>query len=87
MASGITQLEAMAQGMPVIASMNCGPVVEDRVNGLLLDDLSPETIAGSIEELAGNDDFLRFLQDNAGKTVGNYSAEKLSANYLDQLRF
>jgi glycosyltransferase involved in cell wall biosynthesis len=46
----ITQLESLANQCPVIASRNCGDVVEHGVNGWLLDDLEPETIAATILE-------------------------------------
>lgn len=46
----ITQLEALANQCPVIASLNCGDVVEHGVNGWLLPNLEPETIAATIRE-------------------------------------
>jgi glycosyltransferase involved in cell wall biosynthesis len=44
----LTQLEALAYGLPVIASRNCGEVVQHGKNGLLLEDVEPETIANAI---------------------------------------
>jgi glycosyltransferase involved in cell wall biosynthesis len=44
----ITQLEAQAYGLPLIASRLCGEVVQDNVNGLLLDDPSAEAIESAI---------------------------------------
>lgn len=46
----LTQLEALSYGCPVIASANCGDVVRPGVNGWLLPDLEPETIATTILE-------------------------------------
>lgn len=46
----ITQLESLANQCPVIASRNCGDVVEHGVNGWLLKNLEPETIAAAILE-------------------------------------
>ena len=48
---GLTQLEALAAGLPVIASRHCGAVVEDGVIGLLLDTITPDTIATAIGRL------------------------------------
>jgi len=62
---GLTQLEALAHGLPVIASTNCGQVVENRVNGLLLDEVMPEAIAGAIMELVRDRDLLAKLKSNA----------------------
>lgn len=47
----ITQLEAMAYGLPVIASRFCGEVVTHGLNGHLLDEVSPEAIAEILTQL------------------------------------
>lgn len=44
----LTQLEALAHGLPVIASKFCGEAVEEGKNGWILPDLEPDTIAGMI---------------------------------------
>jgi glycosyltransferase involved in cell wall biosynthesis len=48
---GITQLEAMAHGLPVLTSRNCGDVIEHGVNGFVLEDVTPETIKAALEEV------------------------------------
>lgn len=48
----LTQLEALAYGLPVIASRNCGEVVQHGKNGLLLEDVEPEPIANAIRNFA-----------------------------------
>lgn len=45
---GLTQLEAQAWKLPVIASKFCGAVVEDRVNGLILQEVTGEAIADAL---------------------------------------
>jgi len=50
-AYAITQLEAMARGLPVMASRNCGEVVEDGVNGVLLKNVSAGEIASELMAL------------------------------------
>lgn len=45
---GLTQLEAQASGLPVIASKFCGEVVRDGVNGLVIEDVSPEEIVRAL---------------------------------------
>jgi glycosyltransferase involved in cell wall biosynthesis len=45
---GLTQIEALESGLPVIASRNCAAVVEHGRTGLLLDEVSPEVIARAI---------------------------------------
>lgn len=44
----LTQLEALSNGIPVIASQRCGLAVQDGANGLILPDLNPQTIASTI---------------------------------------
>jgi len=48
---GLTMLEAMAHGLPVIASRHCGDVVSDGVDGALLDEISGEAIAAAVARL------------------------------------
>lgn len=45
---GMAQVEAQAWRLPIIASRSCGRVVEDDVNGLVLPEVSGETIAAAL---------------------------------------
>jgi glycosyltransferase involved in cell wall biosynthesis len=62
---GLTQLEALGHGLPVIASLNCGQVVENRVSGLILPEVSPMAIAEAIMELVRDRDQLAQLKSGA----------------------
>jgi glycosyltransferase involved in cell wall biosynthesis len=44
----LTQLEALSQGLPVIASKHCGEAVTNGHNGWILEDLEPATIAAAM---------------------------------------
>jgi glycosyltransferase involved in cell wall biosynthesis len=44
----LTQLEALAYGLPVLASKSCGNAVTHGQNGWILEDLEPETIAQAL---------------------------------------
>jgi glycosyltransferase involved in cell wall biosynthesis len=48
---GLTQLEAQAWKLPVIASRYCGEVVRDGVNGVVLEEVSGVAIAEVIRGL------------------------------------
>lgn len=52
---GLTTIEAMARGVPVIALDRGGPreIISDRIDGLLVDD-TPVAYAGAIDELANS---------------------------------
>jgi glycosyltransferase involved in cell wall biosynthesis len=52
----ITQLEAQAHGLPVIASNNCGKVVENGVNGIILEEPSAACIAHAVRDCIANPD-------------------------------
>lgn len=62
---GLTQLEALGHGLPVIASTHCGQVVQDRVSGLVLSEVSPEVIGDSIMQLVRDRDLLARLKAKA----------------------
>jgi glycosyltransferase involved in cell wall biosynthesis len=47
---GLTQLEAQAWKIPVIASRFCGEVVTDNVNGILLNIVTKDTVHAAIEK-------------------------------------
>ncbi|MCX6924887.1 MAG: glycosyltransferase family 4 protein [Verrucomicrobia bacterium] len=50
----ITQLEAMAHGLPVITTPNCGQVVTDGVDGLIVPAANSEALAAAIGRLDAN---------------------------------
>ena len=62
----ITQLEAQAHGLPVIASKNCGKVVENGVNGSILDEPSAACIAHAVRDCIASPDRLEKLASGAG---------------------
>ncbi len=62
---GLTQLEALGHGLPVIASTHCAQVVEDRINGLVLSEITPEAIAEAVMELVNDRDLLASLKSRA----------------------
>lgn len=55
---GLTQLEAQAWRLPIIASQNCGEVVQDRINGCLLPEVSGEAISTALLYFLKNPDQL-----------------------------
>jgi glycosyltransferase involved in cell wall biosynthesis len=63
---GLTQLEALAHRLPVIASRQCGEVVIDRVNGLLLEEPTTAAIDEALRSCLDNPDQLDQFSGNAG---------------------
>ena len=62
---GLTQLEALAHGLPVIASTNCGQVVEHGLSGVVLGEVVPEAIAEAIAGLLRDPTLLASLKSHA----------------------
>jgi glycosyltransferase involved in cell wall biosynthesis len=57
----ITQLEAQACGLPVIASKFCGNVVENGLNGIILEEPSAACIAHAVRNCIASPDWLQKL--------------------------
>jgi glycosyltransferase involved in cell wall biosynthesis len=76
---GLTQLEALGHGVPVIASMNCGRVIEHEVNGLLLTEVTPESIAETVDRCARDRALVGVLCSRAHVPEGNKPAALVSA--------
>ncbi|MGD1073968.1 MAG: glycosyltransferase family 4 protein [Bryobacteraceae bacterium] len=72
---GITQLEAQAWSLPVIASQRCGDVVEHGINGFLLPDVTADAIAGTLESILAAPGMLRDLA--AHSRVTEFTLDKL----------
>ena len=79
----ITQLEAQAHGLPVIASKNCGKVVENGVNGIILDEPSAACIAQTLRDCIASPARLEKLASASG-VRDKFTIEAL-ANQLQRL--
>ena len=79
----ITQLEAQAHGLPIIASKNCGKVVENGVNGSILDEPSAACIAHAVRDCIASPDRLEKLASASG-VRDKFTIEAL-ANQLQRL--
>lgn len=51
---GMTQIEALAAGVPVIASDKCGDVVENEISGWRLGAITPTTLSATLMSIAAN---------------------------------
>jgi glycosyltransferase involved in cell wall biosynthesis len=79
----LTQLEAQADGLPVIASKNCGKVVENGVNGIILDEPSAMCIAHAVHDCIASPDRLNRLA-TASRLRDKFTLENF-ANQLQRL--
>jgi glycosyltransferase involved in cell wall biosynthesis len=63
---GLTQLEAQSWKLPVIASRNCGQVVRNGFNGMLLEEVSGQAIAGVLLRFLKSPDTLCTMSMRSG---------------------
>jgi glycosyltransferase involved in cell wall biosynthesis len=68
----VTQLEAMAHGLPVVITPNCGRVVTDGKDGLLVPVRDGRAIADALGRLNNDRELLRMMSFNALETIQNY---------------
>jgi glycosyltransferase involved in cell wall biosynthesis len=80
----LTQLEAMAHGLPVIATPNCGEVVTHGVDGLIVPPRDAESLARAIHRYLAEPDLLRQNRAAALQKVGQFSFSHL-ADHLGNL--
>ncbi|MGO4478344.1 glycosyltransferase family 4 protein [Massilia sp. 2TAF26] len=81
----LTIIEAMRAGLPVVASKVGGipELVEDGVNGRLVDNNAVEDIASAVLELLGSPSKARLLGDNGRQRfLAEYSFDKMRAETL-----
>jgi glycosyltransferase involved in cell wall biosynthesis len=76
----ITQLEAMAYGLPVVTTPCCGEVVSDGVDGFVVPPREVEGLAQTFRRYLSEPELLR--QQSAAATVkaGQFTLARLSAN-------
>ncbi len=73
---GLVQLEAQAWKLPIIASRFCGEVVTDRVNGLILPEVTGEAIALALEFCLNNPGQLQAFAE-AATDMSEFSLSQL----------
>ncbi len=73
----ITQLEAMAHGLPVIATPNCGRVVTDGLDGLVVPARDGAALAAALARLNADRPLIADMSRNALETIKQYD---LSSN-------
>ncbi len=68
----VTQLEAMAQGLPVVTTPNCGRVVTNGINGLVVPARDGQALADALARLDRDRNLLREMSRQARLTIRNF---------------
>ena len=76
----LTQLEAMAYGLPVISTPNCGEVVTDGLDGLILPASDSSALAEAFQLLIQDPEKLRSMSDATKAKVEQFSLTRLAEN-------
>ena len=71
----ITQLESMAQGVPVITTTNCGRVVEEGKTGFIVPARDAAALAEAILRFVRNRELLGEMAPNCRKVAATYSID------------
>ncbi|HKQ29642.1 MAG TPA: glycosyltransferase, partial [Burkholderiales bacterium] len=84
---GLVILEAMSQGIPVIASTNCGgpDVITDGEDGFIVPIRATQTIAEKLELLADDPDLLLRMKAAAHETAERYSWERYRSSLVENV--
>lgn len=82
---GLVLLEAMASGLPVVASRSGGisQVIHNGVNGLLCEERDSRELAEKLMLLLGDDELAKKLVENARETVEKYDYRSLAKRYAE----
>jgi glycosyltransferase involved in cell wall biosynthesis len=79
---GLTQLEAQAWKLPIVASRFCGNVVCDGINGILLPEITCEAIASALLDLVNNPSLLCEMAKQSG-VDDRFSLNSLASSLLN----
>lgn len=78
----LTQLEAMAHGLPVIATRRCGAVVEHGRSGWIVEHGNPEQLANVVREALSEPARLSEIGAAAATRIEDFSLDRLSGDLL-----
>jgi glycosyltransferase involved in cell wall biosynthesis len=76
---GITQLEAMAWGLPVIATQNCGDVVEHGVSGFRVPPRDSGALVDAIMKFVVDPGLASAMSDACRRRVRDFSVKRYAA--------
>lgn len=82
---GLTQLEAMAHGTPVIATPNCGSVVRDGIDGFIVPARDPTSLTKALLNFIADRSLSRRMGEACMERSKEFSLEKYGSNLLEKV--
>jgi glycosyltransferase involved in cell wall biosynthesis len=79
----LTQLEALAHGVPVIATPNCGRVVENGKTGFIVPARDPQALAEAVMQFARDRNLAESMRRDCLETVKQFSVTALGARLVN----
>ncbi len=81
---GLVMLEAMASGLPIVASNSGGIVqlIKNGVNGLLCEEKNVEQLQGNISQLLYSESLKQMINLNAQESVKQYDYTEIAEKYV-----
>ena len=83
---GLVHLEAMACGLPVITTPNCGSVVRDGIDGFIVPIRDAQTLAARIEQLLSDRNLRNEMSGNARQRAQEFTWEKYGDRILSAIQ-
>jgi len=83
---GLTQIEAQAYGLPVIASRHCGDVVRDEENGLILEEVSGAAIAAAIRHYLQDPAAVARHSRRASESLARFAPDAVAQQLIEAAR-
>ena len=81
----ITQLEAMAHGLPVVTTPNCGSVVTDGVDGYITPIRDSDAIADALLKIVNDREKLRAMSEAARAKSRQFSLNAYANNFKEAI--
>jgi glycosyltransferase involved in cell wall biosynthesis len=83
----ITQLEALAHGLPLIVTPNCGDAVRHGIDGLRVPIRDPGALADAIRRFADDRSFLEQASRAAQRRARDFSLDAVSSRWMSLPEF
>lgn len=80
---GLVLLEAMASGLPVVATRSGGivQIIEDGINGFLVEEKNSMQLAEAISQILSDDEIIERFKEKGFETIKKYDYREISKQY------